>query len=69
MSCYVDLAIDVTKLPKSDKIKEISDLTNAILAAAEGFSYKKSGMQARYEGESYMFKINKINWSKYIEKY
>ena len=25
MLCYVDLAIDVTKLPQFDKIKEMSD--------------------------------------------
>ena len=32
MSCYVDLTIDVIKLSQSDKIKEITDLVNAILA-------------------------------------
>ena len=25
MSCYVDLIVDVTKLPQFDKIKEVSD--------------------------------------------
>ena len=32
MSCYIDLAVDVTALSQFDKIKEISDLVNAILA-------------------------------------
>ena len=27
----------------------------------------KNAIQTRYEGESYAFKINKINWSKYID--
>ena len=64
MSCYVDLTVDVTKLPQFDKIKNISDLANAILA---DFGYKKNATQRRYEGESYAFKINKINRSKYID--
>ena len=41
MSCYVNLTVDVTKLPQSDKIKEISDLANAILADGVDFGYKK----------------------------
>ena len=42
MSCYVDLTADVMKLPQFDKIKEISDLANAILADGEDFGYKKT---------------------------
>ena len=45
MSCYVDLTVDVTKLPQSDKIKEISDLANAILTDGVHFSYKKNAIQ------------------------
>ena len=40
ISCYVDLAVDVTKLPQSDKIKQISDLANAILADCVDCGYK-----------------------------
>ena len=40
MSCFVDLTVDVTKLPQFDKIKEISDLANAILADGVDFGYK-----------------------------
>ena len=64
MSCYVDLTMDVTKLPQSDKIKEISDLANAILADGVDFVYKKNAVETTYGGESYTFKINKINRSK-----
>ena len=67
MSCYVGLTVDVTKLSQFEKIKEISDLANAILANGVDFGYKKYAMQATYEGEKYTFKINEINWSKYID--
>ena len=40
MSCFVALTVDVTKLPQFDKIKEISDLANAILADGVDFGYK-----------------------------
>ena len=66
MSYYVDLAVDVAKLSQFDKIKKISDLANAILADGVDFGYKKNAIQTTYEGESYAFEINKINWSKYI---
>ena len=42
MSCYIDLAVDVTKLSQFDKIKEISNLVNAILADSVDFGYKKN---------------------------
>ena len=41
MSCCVDLTVDVTKQPQSDKIKEISDLGNANLGDSVDFGYKK----------------------------
>ena len=39
MSCYVDLTVDVTKLPQFGKIKEISNLSNAIFAGGVDFGY------------------------------
>ena len=52
MSCYVDFTVDVTKLLQFDKIKEVSDLSNAILADGVGFVYKKpKRQQTTYEGE------------------
>ena len=51
MSCYVDLTVDVAKLPQFDKIKEISDLANAILPDDVDFCYQKTlckqGMKER----------------------
>ena len=66
MSRYVDFIVGVTKLLQFDKIKEVSDLSNAILADGVGFGYKKM-LYKRHMKESYAFKkINEINWSKYI---
>ena len=64
MSCYVDLTVDVTKLPQFDKI---SDLANAILADGEDFGYKKNAVQLTFDNKTYYFRINKINRSSYIE--
>ena len=44
MACYVDLAVDVSKLSKFDKIKKISDLANAIVADGVNFGYKKNAI-------------------------
>ena len=41
MFCYAGLTAEVTKLPQFHKIKEISDLANAILADGENFGYIK----------------------------
>ena len=67
ISCYVDLTADVTELPQFYKIKEVLDLSNVILADGVDLGYKKNAIQTTYEGENYMFKIDKINWSKYID--
>ena len=39
MSCYIDLTVDGTT--SIDKIREISDMVNAILAGGVDFDYKK----------------------------
>ena len=62
--CYVNLTADVTKLPQFDKIKEILDLVNAILADDVDFRYKKNVIQLK----TYYFRVNKIRRSSYIEK-
>ena len=41
MSCYIDLVVDVTKLSQFDKIEEIWDSANAILADGVDIGYKK----------------------------
>ena len=41
MVCYVDLTIDITMLPNYAKIKQTSDLANAILRGSIDFGYGK----------------------------
>ena len=53
MSCYVDLTADVTKLPQFVKIKDISDLANAILADGVDFGYKKNVVQLTFDNKTY----------------
>ena len=59
MSCYVDLTVDVTKLPQFDKIKENSDLANATLADGVDFGFKKNLVQLTFDNKTYYFRINK----------
>ena len=67
-SCYVNLTVDITKLPQFDKIKEISDLVNIILADDVDFGYKKNVIQLTFDNKTYYFRVNKIKRSSYIEK-
>ena len=39
MTCYVDLAVDITKLPNYAKIKQTADLANATLRGDINFGY------------------------------
>ena len=55
MSCYVDLTNDVTKLPQFDRIKELSDLANAILSDGVDFGYKKNVEQLTFDNKTYYF--------------
>ena len=41
MACYVDLTVDITKLPNYAKIKQTSDLATAILRDGVDFGYGK----------------------------
>ena len=59
MSCYVHLAADVTNLPQSDKIKEISHLTNAILADGVYFGYKKMAYKQHMKERPTLLKLIK----------
>ena len=60
MFCYVDLVVDITKVSQFDKIKEISDLTNAILVDVFGFGYNENAVQLKFGGKTYHSKINRI---------
>ena len=42
MTCYVDLIVDITKLPNYAKIKQTSDLANAILRGGVDFGHGRN---------------------------
>ena len=60
MFCYVDLVVNVTKVSQFDKIKESSDLTNAILVDVFDFGYNENAVQLTFGDKTYHFKINRI---------
>ena len=47
MACYVDLAVDITKLPNYTKIKQTFDLANAILKGGIDFGYDRKELMLR----------------------
>ena len=47
MACYVDLTVDITKLPNHAKIKQTSDLATAILRGSVDFGYGKKELTLR----------------------
>ena len=61
MLCYLDRTVDVKRPPRFDKIKEISDLANTVLADGMHFAYKQKAKQVTLDNKTYHFKINKIN--------
>ena len=69
MTYYVDLAVNITKLPKYDKIKQIHDLATEILRGGIDFSYGKISLSlSKASGSgSTTFAADKSRQSKYIE--
>ena len=59
MSCYVDLTVDVTKLPQSNQIKKNSDLANAILPDGVDFGYKKMPCKQHMKERCILLKLTK----------
>ena len=70
MTYYVDLAVNITKLPKYDKIKQILDLATEILRGGIDLSYGKILLSlAKASGSSRTtFATDKSRQSKYIER-
>ena len=46
MVCYIDLTVDITKLPNYAKIKQISDQANVILRSTD-FGYGRKELVLR----------------------
>ena len=68
MTCYVDLTVDITKLPNYAKIKQASDLATAILRGGVDFEYdKKELMLRKTSGSSLLFWSGKSRRDQYLE--
>ena len=68
MTCYVDLTVDITKLPNYAKIKQTSDLGTAILRGSVDFGYgKKELMLGKTSGPNLILRSDKSRRDKYLE--
>ena len=68
MTCYVDLTVDITKLPNYAKIKQASDLATAILRGGVDFEYgKKELMLRKTSGSNLLFWSGKSRRDQYLE--
>ena len=68
MTCYVDLTVNIIKLQKYDKIKEIHDLATVILRDRIDISYGKKVLTlAKASDANTTFRADKSRQSKYIE--
>ena len=70
MTCYVHLTVNITNMPKYDRIKEIHNLATVILSGGIDFSYGKKVLTLAKAsgGRSTTFRADKRRRSKYIEK-
>lgn len=70
MTCYVHLTVNITNMPKYDRIKEIHNLATVILSGGIDFNYGKKvlTLAKASEGRSTTFRADKRRRSKYIEK-
>ena len=56
MACYMDLTVDITKLPNQARIKQNSGLANAILRDGVDFGYgRKELVLGKTSGSKLMF--------------
>ena len=68
MACYVDLTVDITKLPNYAKIKQTSDLATAILRVGIDFGYGKKELTLRKtSGSNLIFRSDRSRRDQYIE--
>ena len=68
MACYVDLAVDITKLPNYTKIKQTFDLANAILKGGIDFGYdRKELMLRKTSGTNLVFWSDQSRRDQYLK--
>ena len=69
MACYIDLNVDITKLPNYAKIKQASDLANPILRDKSDFGYgKKELVLGKTSGTNLIFRSDKSRRDQYLEE-
>ena len=68
IACYVDLTVDITKLPNYAKTKQTSDLVNAILRSGVDFGYgKKKLVLGKTSACNLVFQSDKSRRDKYLQ--
>ena len=68
MTCYVDLTVDITKLPNYTKIRQTSDLANAILRGGIDFgSGKKELTLGKTSRSNLIFQSDKFRRDQYLK--
>ena len=68
MACYMDLTVDITKLPNYAKIKQTSYLANAILRDGVDFGYgRRELVLGITSGSNLIFRSDKSRRDQYLE--
>ena len=68
MACYVDLTVDINKLPNYTKTKQTSDLVTAILRGGVDFGYGRKELKLeKANGSNLIFCSDKSRRDQYIE--
>ena len=68
MTCYVDLTVDITKLLNYAKIKQTSDLANAILRGGVDFGHgRKELTLEKTSGSNFIFRSHKSRRDQHLE--
>ena len=69
MTCYVDLTVDITRLPDYAKIEQTSDLANALLRGGVDFGYRRKELVHGKTSESNLiFQSHKSRRDQYFKE-
>ena len=69
MTCYIDLTVDNSKLPNCAKLKQTSDLANAILRGGVDFGYgRKELTLGKGSSSNFIFRSNKYRRNQYLKE-
>ena len=69
MACYVDLTVDITRLPNYAKIEQTSDLANALLRGGVDFGYRrKELMDGKTSASNLIFQSDQSRRDQYFKE-